>query len=69
MRIDSLITAEISTNCINAHAGDVDRTVDDAMKVVRAELEKSVQALKDGKFRKGTTIVVGYGVDYSHVSR
>ena len=64
MKINSIITAEITSNCIKAHAGDVERTVDDALNVVREELLKTVGALKGKKFSPGVVIHVGYGMKY-----
>lgn len=69
MRIDSLATAEISENCIRVHHDNVDLVVADAIAAILPDLTRSVQALKDGRFRPGCTIIVGYGVDRTHVSR
>lgn len=69
MKIESLCTAEISENCIKVHHNSVDLTVADAIAAILPDLTKSVQALKDGRFRAGSRIVVGYGVDRSHVSK
>ena len=64
MRIDSLKTAEISTNCVKVHRGNVDKTVEEALRAILPSLLESVDALKVGKYSKGAKIVIGYGVQY-----
>ena len=48
--------AEISRACIAAHADEVDLTVDAALEAILSELRRSVEALKDGRFLKGTIV-------------
>ncbi len=52
----TILETRISLDCIRAHSGSATKTVDDALEALRLDVERSVTALANRQFPKGTTI-------------